>query len=188
MFHPPKNSSIAPFIARGQDSRFNNRFPCLLIERSLVEYGQLINRMKLDILSRVDVPPTSKLRWDHVNPEQRQWFCSHCQHHVHNLSAMTRREAEKLMRSPSKVRRCVSFLQEDCGKIIFRKGVPLFGSIGKPLTWFVSALFVLLASGCATSPQQQSAEKTSTVAESKTQDGQITLAKTEKRQRRWTGF
>src|SRR6516162_1542047 len=102
-----------------------------------------------------NVPPTCPLRWDHVDPERKQWFCGHCQHHVHNLSAMTRREAAKFIRSPSIGRPCVSFVQDDCGRPVFKTVVPWVGKIGASLTWLASAVFVLLGAGCATAPQKQ---------------------------------
>ena len=144
--------------------------------------------MHPDIFSRVDAPPTCKFSWDHVDPNQKQWFCAHCQHHVHNLSAMTRREVEKFMRAPCAGRRCVSFLQDDRGRTVFRKA-PWFGSIGASLTWLASAIFVFLASGCATAPKEKPAEKIATISESKPQSDQANLQKSEKpRVRRWTGF
>jgi hypothetical protein len=144
--------------------------------------------MKPDIFAPVKVPPTCKLRWDHVDPEEKQWFCSHCQHDVHNLSAMTRGEAKKFMRTPCAGRRCVSFLQDDQGRTIFRPPLLSFGSAGRALSWFLSSLFVLLASGCATSPQKEGAQKTSTVAAAKDQNDQASIQKSAKPHRRWTGY
>jgi hypothetical protein len=142
--------------------------------------------MKPDIFSRVDASPTCKLSWNHIEPDQRQWFCSHCQHHVHNLSAMTKVDARQFMRSPSAERRCISFLQDDEGRTIFRKPVLSFSFFGA-LTWLMSSLVVLFASGCA-SPQTQSMEKTAAVAQSNTQDDQSGLQKSGKPLRRWTGY
>src|SRR5947207_2014110 len=121
--------------------------------------------MKPDIFSRADKPPTCPLRWDHIDPKQRQWFCSHCQHQVHNLSAMTRREAERLLRSPCTGRRCISFLQDDCGRVVFRKAAPSFRSIGTLLSWFVSAVLVFLMPGCASAPKEQPPERSATASE-----------------------
>ena len=144
--------------------------------------------MKPDIFCQVDEPPTCKLQWDHVEPEQKQWFCSHCRHHVYNLSAMTRREAKKFMRSPSIGRRCISFLQDERGRTIFCKAAPLFSSVRASLAWLVSALFVLLASGCATSPKKEPVQKNATVAQLTEQNDQNSPQKTGKPRRRWTGF
>jgi hypothetical protein len=142
--------------------------------------------MKPDIFSRVDASPTCKLSWDHIEPNQRQWFCSHCQHHVHNLSAMTKGEARRFMRSPSTNCRCISFLQDDEGRTIFRKPVLSLSFLGA-LTWLISSLVVLFAPGCA-SPQTQSMEKTATVAQSNTQNGNSEVQKSGKPLRRWTGY
>jgi hypothetical protein len=143
--------------------------------------------MKPDIFSRVDAPPTCKLSWDHIDPHQRQWFCSHCQHHVHNLSAMTKGEATRFMGSHSAGRRCVSFLQDKQGRTIFRKPVLSLGFIGASLTWFMSSLIVLFASGCER-PQTQSIEKTTTLAQSNSQNDQPEQQKSGKPLRRWTGY
>jgi hypothetical protein len=67
---------------------------------------------------------------------------------------MTRREAEKFMRSSCTGRRCISFLQDDRGRAIFKNASP-FRSIGMAVSWFVSAIFVFLVSGCGTTPQKQ---------------------------------
>ena|ERR1043166_1868150 len=132
--------------------------------------------MKPDIFSRVNAPPTCRLNWDHVDPGQKQWFCSHCGHHVHNLSAMTRREAKQLTRSAPPGRLCVSFVRDENGRAIFRKARPWFGSIGAAVLRLASAAILLLISGCAT--VQQPCDKPATTAESKTRP----------EPGRWTGF
>lgn len=83
--------------------------------------------MNEDVFSHgVATPPTCKLRWDHIGADQKEWFCAHCDRKVHNLSAMTPREASKLMRRKPEGRRCVSFLHDARGRVIFRKPTPGF--------------------------------------------------------------
>jgi hypothetical protein len=151
-------------------------------------FMQLRNdRMKPDFFAPVKVPPTCKLRWDHVDPKEKQWFCSHCQHDVHNVSAMTRREAKKFMSTPCEGR-CISFLQDDQGRAVFRRPLLSFDSATRKLSWFLSSLFVLLVSGCATCPPKEATQKTTTVAAAKDQNDQAATQKSEKRLRRWTGY
>jgi hypothetical protein len=100
--------------------------------------------------------------------------------------AMTKREAKKLMRTQCAGRLCVSFLQDDQGRAIFRRSSRSFFYAVTALTWFMSSLFVFLASGCATAPREKATETTATVAES--QNDQTTTQKAEKPRRRWTGF
>jgi hypothetical protein len=144
--------------------------------------------MNPDIFARLKMAPTCKLSWDHVDPEEKQWFCSHCQHDVHNLSAMTKGEAKKFMHTPCPGRRCISFLQDEQGRTVFRRPLLSFGSAARALSWFLSSLFVLLVSGCATSPQKQQAQKTTTVAAAKDQNEQATTQKSAKPHRRFTGY
>jgi hypothetical protein len=144
--------------------------------------------MNPDIFAPVKVAPTCKLRWDHVDPAEKQWFCSQCQHDVHNLSAMTKGEAKKFMRTPCAGRRCISFLQDDQGRTVFRRHLLPFGSAARALGWFLSSLFVLLASGCATSSQKDGMQKATTIAAAKDQNDQAATQKSEKRYRRWTGY
>src|SRR4051812_14339786 len=105
--------------------------------------------MQLDIFSPVRTPPTCTLDWEHITPGQKQWFCEHCQHHVHNLSSMTRREAKSFMAASSDTRRCLSFMQDDEGRAIFQpdKSPPHF--VRSAAAFITSAALTMLEVGCS---------------------------------------
>jgi ribosomal protein L44E len=108
----------------------------------------------MDIFSPVTAPPTCKLNWDHIGPSQRQWFCSHCQHHVHNLSAMTKREARKFMAQPSTGRRCISFLQDSYGRAIFEREKLPVRLLRLAAACLTSTILTLLQIGCSKAAAQ----------------------------------
>jgi hypothetical protein len=56
-------------------------------------------RTNNNILDQVHVASPCKARWDDMSGDNRARFCGHCQKHVFNLSAMTRAEAETLVRT-----------------------------------------------------------------------------------------
>ncbi|HMZ79414.1 MAG TPA: carboxypeptidase-like regulatory domain-containing protein, partial [Acidobacteriota bacterium] len=51
----------------------------------------------LTLLDRVQVKSPCTEDWNEMVGNDQVRFCSHCSKHVHNLSAMTRREAEELV-------------------------------------------------------------------------------------------
>ena len=104
--------------------------------------------MTPDIFSVVKTPSTCVLDWDHAGIEQKRWFCSHCQHHVHNLSAMTRRQAKKFLARNSGTRQCISFLQEDDGRAVFKPGPRPLLLMRAILAFMTSAILVLFEIGC----------------------------------------
>ncbi|MBI4748612.1 MAG: carboxypeptidase regulatory-like domain-containing protein [Acidobacteria bacterium] len=54
-------------------------------------------RQSLNILSQIQVKSPCTEDWNEMVGNDEVRFCSHCSKHVHNLSAMTRREAEELV-------------------------------------------------------------------------------------------
>lgn len=59
---------------------------------------QQIAMNKGNILDQVRVASPCNARWEDMTGDDRARFCGHCQKHVFNLSALTRREAEQLVR------------------------------------------------------------------------------------------
>lgn len=68
-------------------------------------------------LSRIHLAFHCPADWEAMEGDDRQRFCGHCRMHVHNLSAMTREEAEVLMASAEKP--CVRFQRRADGTTVF---------------------------------------------------------------------
>lgn len=70
-----------------------------------------------DPLSRVRIAAPCHADWDSMTGTERARFCSSCNLHVYNLSAMTRTEAECLV-VESEGRLCVHFYRRSDGTIL----------------------------------------------------------------------
>ena len=66
-------------------------------------------------LKNLTIPSPCSVDWNSMKGNDQVRFCEHCQLSVHNLSEMTRREAERLV-SDSKGRLCVQFVSDANGK------------------------------------------------------------------------
>ena len=63
------------------------------------------------------------LRWEKLLGDDRQRYCEACQEHVHNLSAMTRAEAEALVaRSSEPI--CIRIARDPQGRAVFLQAAP----------------------------------------------------------------
>ncbi len=71
---------------------------------------------KLSVLDRVDIPSPCSADWDKMKGNDVVRFCDHCNFSVHDLSAMTRTKANKLVLK-SKGRLCVRYTKTDKGAI-----------------------------------------------------------------------
>lgn len=70
-------------------------------------------------LERVRVAAPCAARWDGMRGDDRVRFCEQCNLHVYNLSALTKREAERLITS-TEDRLCVRFYQRADSTILTR--------------------------------------------------------------------
>ena len=68
--------------------------------------------------SDIRIPEPCSEDWQGMTPAQRGRFCAACQKHVHDLSAMTEREANALLGSGQDI--CVSYLSDSSGAVRFR--------------------------------------------------------------------
>lgn len=77
--------------------------------------------LHLDILQHVSIASPCEARWDDMLGDDKVRHCSLCAKNVHNLSAMTREEAEEFVRSKQQHRRaCIRFYQRSDGTILTR--------------------------------------------------------------------
>lgn len=75
----------------------------------------------------IDIPEPCAARWDEMQPEARGRFCAACKTHVHDLSAMTQAEAQRLLaRSEGREDLCLSYEHGE-------DGVPMFTPPRAPL-------------------------------------------------------
>ena len=72
------------------------------------------NRVALDVIGVKSPCPVS---WDAMSGDERSRFCAHCGLHVHNLSAMTTDEAQRLVCERAG-RLCVRFERDVRGRVV----------------------------------------------------------------------
>jgi hypothetical protein len=73
---------------------------------------------------RIDKP--CSMDWQAMSGDERRRFCAQCQHHVHNLSALTERQIQKLLSTEDRV--CGRLAYDAFGRLITQ---PEHG----PLAW-----------------------------------------------------
>lgn len=59
--------------------------------------------------------------WETMSGDEARRFCGSCSKHVHHLSAMTRREAHRLLRSDREESLCVRYAHDDAGELLFAR-------------------------------------------------------------------
>lgn len=72
---------------------------------------------KKKFLDSVDVKSPCNESWDEMFGNDEVRFCSHCAKNVHNLSAMTKKKAEELVKK-SEGKLCVRYIKTPEGKLI----------------------------------------------------------------------
>jgi hypothetical protein len=100
-------------------------------------------------LDMIDVKTPCPASWEAMAGDDRVRFCEGCRRHVHNLSAMTRTEAESLLAGCAAAGRlCVRFARSDDGTVQtldYRRTKP-----GRRTAWgwrFWTAFSACLAAG-----------------------------------------
>ncbi len=68
------------------------------------------------LLDRVEVASPCSEKWNEMEGSETVRFCSHCAKNVHNLSAMTRKRARKIV-AVSNGNLCVRYFRRPDGKI-----------------------------------------------------------------------
>ncbi len=76
----------------------------------------------MSFLDNVQLAYACPLRWEKLVGGDRQRYCAQCERHVHNLSAMTRPEAERLLASES-TPICVRVEVDAHGRAVHRPGL-----------------------------------------------------------------
>ncbi len=88
-------------------------------------------------LDKIDVKTPCNESWDEMTGNNEVRFCSHCAKSVHDISAMTRQKAEKLVKK-SNGNLCVRYVKTPTGKLI--TAPPKFTQIRRNTTIAASVL------------------------------------------------
>lgn len=79
-------------------------------------------RKRFDRLHTLDVKKPCPANWDEMVGDEAKRFCKHCQKHVHNISAMTKESAEKLLQCNGD-HLCVRYSSDRFGRLITLNGL-----------------------------------------------------------------
>lgn len=111
-------------VKRGAHVSLFLALKCFLFENvsCLLERQKFMSR-KTSVLDRVSVKEPCREDWNAMIGNAQVRFCSHCAKSVHNLSAMTRAEAERLI-SLSNARLCVRYVRRTDKNIATAPEVP----------------------------------------------------------------
>lgn len=72
---------------------------------------------RLPLLDRLEIASPCSARWEDMSGDRRVRFCEACARSVYDLSQMTRREAEELLRAPSGAP-CVRLFRRSDGTVL----------------------------------------------------------------------
>jgi hypothetical protein len=100
-----------------------------------------------DVLDRIEVASPCTQDWNRMTGDEKRRFCGECRLHVHDLSAMTRNEAEDLLRGADG-RVCVRFYRRPDGRVLTKDCVTVRDRIrrrARRLRVAAAALFAFLA-------------------------------------------
>lgn len=82
-------------------------------------------------------------RWDEMEGDSKRRFCDHCQLHVHNLSAMSKREREAFVQR-SGGRLCISYVQRPDGSMVTPPRWTAIRRIFGSLQWGIASLAAMI--------------------------------------------
>lgn len=72
----------------------------------------------MSLLDRLQLSFQCPASWEEMEGDDRRRYCGHCRKHVHNLSAMTRAEAEAIVTGPEEV--CVRMERRADGTTVLK--------------------------------------------------------------------
>ena len=90
------------------------------------------------LLDSIEIKTPCSESWENMQGNEEVRFCSHCVKDVHNLSAMTRQKARKLI-AQSNGNLCVRYVKRPDGKV--QTADRNFYQIGKRTTQFAASIF-----------------------------------------------
>lgn len=90
----------------------------------------------MSLFDRLNLSFQCPANWEEMEGDDRRRYCGHCRKHVHNLSAMTRAEAEATVKGPEEV--CVRMERRRDGTIVV-KDCPRATEAGKRMSRIAAA-------------------------------------------------
>jgi hypothetical protein len=96
---------------------------------------------------RIDKPCSQN--WQSMQGDDRRRFCAQCQHHVHNLSALTEREVQKLI-ATTEGRLCGMIVRDSSGRVVTQRDQGLHARLRRRLSAWRLGLSSALASTLTT--------------------------------------
>lgn len=105
--------------------------------------------MKPDLLPHISSPCPKK--WDELIGCDKRRFCSECQLHVHNLSAMTARERSDSLRAPG--RKCGAYARTPAVRTVSLRRWRFHDRL-RPVFAALALLVALFTGGCATTSRK----------------------------------
>jgi hypothetical protein len=95
-------------------------------------------------LETIRVASPCERSWNEMRGDAQTRFCDHCGKHVHNLSAMTRSDAEKLI-CESAGSLCVRYAMTQTGSVQTLEYQPATPLLRRKRTWLAAGIFGALA-------------------------------------------
>ena len=109
---------------------------------------------------KTEVPPPIKTPcsrlWQNMDGDSKTRFCDHCQLHVQNLSAMSKRDVARTLARSQHEHVCVTYVRRGDGSLVTRWDAicdSLFGPLRRGFAWALAACIPIVLSACQTQSQ-----------------------------------
>src|SRR5205814_6615234 len=99
-------------------------------------------------LETIRVSSPCEKSWDEMHGDDQRRFCDHCNKHVHNLSAMTRNDAERLI-CENAGSLCVRYAMTEAGNVRTLEYQPAPPALRRARTWVALGILGALAATAA---------------------------------------
>lgn len=109
-------------------------------------------KKRKDLLDRVSVKKPCTMDWNKMFGNEEVRFCEHCVKRVHNLSAMTRKDAERLVKK-SNGNLCIRYYTDKNKKIAFGDAPVQITRLGRRVSQFAASVFTAALSVSAVAAQ-----------------------------------
>ncbi|MDQ4123669.1 MAG: ankyrin repeat domain-containing protein [Acidobacteriota bacterium] len=109
-------------------------------------------KKRKDLLDRVSVEKPCAADWDKMFGNDEVRFCEHCAKSVHNLSAMTHKDAERLVKK-SNGNLCIRYYTDKNKKIALRDAPVQITRLGRRVSQFAASIFTAALSVSAVAAQ-----------------------------------
>lgn len=109
-------------------------------------------KRRKDLLDRVSVEKPCTMDWNKMFGNDEVRFCEHCVKSVHNLSAMTRKDAERLVEK-SNGNLCIRYYTDKNKKIAFGDAPVQITRLGRRVSQFAVSVFTAAISVSAVAAQ-----------------------------------